>query len=383
MDFAFTEEQTMILESAEQFFSRVSDSDAIRGAMATPQGYDENTWKTLCKELYFQAVMVPEEHGGLGLGYVELAIIMEQMGRFLVCSPYFSTVCLVNTVLLLAASPAQQETYFEKIIAGETAALAWASNGAADLRAVEARYTQTAAGYQLDGEYCHVIDGHTADFLVLAAREQTSGEIALFVAPSDAQGIERTWAPTVDQTRKQATVTCNQLILPKDACLSVSADDVLVSVLAIAAIVLSAEQMGGAQQLLDMTVAYTKERVQFNRAIASFQAVKHQAADMMTRVEASRSGVYYAACIAQDFLVKEPLAHELLEAASISKAYSSHAYFRNASDAIQLHGGVGFTWEYDVHLYFKRAKASEHMFGDAAFHYEQLAKHVLEKPACV
>lgn len=376
MEFAFTEEQQMIQETAASFFADVSGSEAVRAAMATEQGYDDALWQSLCQDLYLQAVTVPEAFGGMGLGYVELVAVMEQMGRFLVCAPYFSTVCLASTALLLAADAEQQATYFAEILEGKTATLAFTSNGKWDVSGITANYVKEGDQYLLNGEYRYVVDGHTADYIIVAANGEQG--VALFILPKEATGLSSQWLPTVDQTRKQAHLTLKNISVPESALLHADAAQVLADILDLAAIALAAEQVGGAQEVLDITVAYTKERVQFQRPVASFQAVKHQAADMMTRVEAARSGVYYAACIAQEKLEDGPLASELAEAAAIAKANCSEAYFLNAGDAIQLHGGVGFTWEYDVHLYFKRAKASELFLGNAAYHRERLAAMLLD-----
>lgn len=375
MEFAFTEEQQMIRASAEEFFSDVSTSEHIRTAMDTELGFQPELWQRICTELYFQAIIIPEELGGMGLGFVELVAVMEQMGRFLVCAPYFSTVCMASTAVLLGGDEHQQAEFFGKVLEGGTATLAFTSSTRFDAASVTATYTESNQQYVLNGQYAFVIDGHSANTLVLAAKSPTE-EIALFMVDANAEGIQRTWTPTLDQTRKQAKITLHNVVLNANARLNADAH-LLQKVLDIATICLAAEQVGGSQQVLDMTVAYAKERVQFNRPIASFQAVKHKAADMMTKVEASRSGLYYAACIAQEVLVNGPLAEELTEAASIIKSYVSEAYFQNAGDAIQLHGGVGFTWEYDVHLYFKRAKASEHYLGNASYHRERLAQLLL------
>lgn len=376
MEFAFTEEQQMIQATAASFFADVSGSEAVRAAMATEQGYDDALWQSLCQDLYLQAITVPEAFGGMGLGFVELVAVMEQMGRFLVCAPYFSTVCLASSALLLAANAEQQETYFAEILEGKTATLAFTANGKWDKSGITASYIKEGKQYLLNGEYRYVIDGHTADYIIVAATGDQG--VALFILPKEAVGLNSQWLPTVDQTRKQAQVSLDNVSVPASALLQDNAEQTLLDILDLAAIALSAEQVGGAQEVLDNTVTYTKERVQFQRPVASFQAVKHQAADMMTRVEAARSGVYYAACIAQEKLEGGPLAAELAEAAAITKANSSEAYFLNAGDAIQLHGGVGFTWEYDVHLYFKRAKASELYLGNAAYHRERLAAILLD-----
>ena len=381
MEFAFTEEQQMIRETAESFLTDVSTSEAIRAAMATEQGYDSELWSRICTELYLQAVTIPEDFGGMGLGFVELVAVMEQMGRFLLCAPYFSTVCMASTALLVAANEEQQAEYFGKILEGETATLAFTANGQWDANGVQATFKKDGDNFVLNGSYRYVIDGHTAQTLVVAAREEgTEGNngIALFVLPADTAGVTRTWLPTMDQTRKQAQIELADVALTGANLMAENAADQLAKILDMATICLAAEQVGGASQVLDITVAYTKERVQFNRPVAGFQSVKHKAADMMTKSEAARSGVYYAACIAQDALVNGPLADELREAASIIKSDVSDAYFQNAGDAIQLHGGVGFTWEYDVHMYFKRAKATEHFLGNASYHRERLAELLLD-----
>ncbi|WP_372749971.1 acyl-CoA dehydrogenase family protein, partial [Litorivivens sp.] len=212
--------------------------------------------------------------------------------------------------------------------------------------------------------------------------EGSSGEegVSLFAVPADSAGLARSNLPLLDQTRKMANLTFEKVKVSAANLLGQAGEawPVLDKALDLATIALAAEQMGGSQQLLDSTVEYTKERVQFNRPIASFQSIKHKAADMMLRVEAARSAVYYAACVADEVLQNGPLAGELREAASIAKAYCSDAYFKNAGEALQMHGGVGFTWEYDVHLYFKRAKGSEHMLGNAAYHRERVASVILD-----
>lgn len=395
MDFAFTDEQRMIRDTVESFLVDASTSAAVRAAMATDAGFDTALWHTLCSDLYWQATHIPVEYGGMGLGYVELVAMMEQMGRFLFCSPFFSTVCLGANALIVAGTPYQKTDYLPRICEGMTATLGWAGKSAAlnggqwGANTIEVTATQTGEDYVLDGTLRYVPDGVTAELLVIAARAPGSlGEngISLFVVPAGQPGIQRRLLPTMDQTRKQAEIVLDNLRVPATALMGDAGNawNKLSNILDLATIALAAEQMGGAQEVMDMTVAYTKERVQFGRSIASFQAIKHKAADMMTRVEVARSGVYYAACVAQealDALQGKPaeLANELPEAASIAKAYCSDAYYKNAGDALQMHGGVGFTWEYDVHLYFKRAKASEHFLGNACYHRERLADRLLNQ----
>ena len=376
MDFAFTEEQQMIRDTAESLLQDVSSSEAIRTAMATDAGYDAALWQQICQELYFQAITIPESLGGMGLGYVELCAVMEQMGRYLLCAPYFATVCQATTALLEAGDESQQAEYLTKVLEGAIATLAYTSSNQTGVDAVEAEFSLQDQAAVINGQYRFVVDGHNAEFVVAAAKD-ADNKIGLFVVPMSTAGIDVKWVPTMDQTRKQAELSFNNVKVEKDGILKLDAAAELAKILDLATSCLAADQMGGASEVLDITVDYTKERVQFNRPVASFQAIKHRAADMMTKAECAKSAVYYAACVAQDAFTGGELADELAEAASIAKANVSDAYFQNAGDAIQLHGGVGFTWEYDPHLYFKRAKASEHMLGNSTYHRERLAQMLL------
>lgn len=384
MEFSFTQEQNMIRDTAQAFLSDVSSSEAIRRAMETSQGFENETWQRICTEMYWQALHVPEEYGGLGLGYIELVAILEQMGKHLLCSPFFSTVCLGANALLVAGTPEQKQHYLSQICSGDlTATLAYSSNGLWNAGAIKSTVEVQGNQFILNGKYRHVIDGHTADLIIIAARSKGSlGEngISMFAIPANTAGITRTWLPTMDQTRKQSEIVLNNVTLTDEHLMGEIGKSWanLNKVIQLATIATAAEQVGGSQQVLDLTVAYTKERFQFGRAIASFQGVKHQAADMMLRTEIARSAVYYAACVADQAIEEGPLASELSEAASVAKSYCSEGYFKNAGDAIQLHGGVSFTWEYDVHLYFKRAKSSELQFGNATFHREKVAKMLLD-----
>lgn len=385
MEFSFTEEQKMIRDTAQAFLAEVSSSNAIRSAMDTEQGFDPQIWQRICEEMYWQAIHIPEEYGGMGLGYVDLVVMLEQMGRYLLCSPFFSTVCLASNALIVAGTDEQKQQYLTQICEGSlTATLAYTSkNGQWDATAVQGIGTAQGDDYVLNGTYRYVLDGHTAQLLIVAARSEGSeGEqgISLFAIDSDTPGVKRTWLPTMDQTRKQAEIVFDNVRVSSSQLMGEAnnAWPQLNKVLQLAAIAIAAEQVGGSQQVLDLTVEYTKERVQFGRPIAGFQAVKHQAADMMLRTEVARSAVYYAACVAEEALSGGLLADELGEAASVAKSYCSEGYFKNAGDALQLHGGVGFTWEYDVHLYFKRAKSSELFLGDAAYHREHVAALLLD-----
>jgi len=387
MEFSFTDEQQMIRDTAEAFLSEVSTTAAVRAAMATETGFDPQLWQRICEEMVWPAIHIPEEYGGMGLGYVELVATLEQMGRFLLCSPFFSTVCLGANALLVAGSDTQKAEYLPQLITGTTATLAYTGrNGCWDASAVEGTFTRDGDDCVLNGSWRYVPDGHSADLLIVAAREVGSeggAGIGLFIVPAVTAGVSREWLPTMDQTRKQAQIQLDQVRVAPAQVLGAPGEcwPALAKIIDLATVAVAAEQVGGAQQALDISVAYTQERVQFGRTIASYQAIKHKAADMMLKAESARSAVYYAACIAQEALEAGPMAAELPEAASVAKAWCSDAYFFNAGCGIQLHGGVGFTWEYDIQLYFKRAKSSETFLGNGASHRARIAAQLLDGEA--
>ncbi|MBA1205327.1 acyl-CoA/acyl-ACP dehydrogenase [Pseudomonas capeferrum] len=381
MEFAFTQEQLMIRDSAERFLAQASDSHAVRAAMCRADDYDPELCRRIGQELYWPALMVPEAHGGMGLGFVDLAVLLEQCGRFLLGSPLFASACLATPALLLADNPALQARWLGAIAGGQTHATL-----ACGLEAeqVQVQAVPRAGGYLLEGAHAYVIDGAQADLLLIAARSPGSvGEqgISLFALPADTPGLLRIALPTLDQTRRLARIELRH-VQASDAqllCAAGQAWPLLRDAQRIGAIGLAAEQLGGAQQVLELTLAYTAERRQFGRSIASFQAIKHRCADMMLQVECARSAVWYAACVARESLSPQGdpgVATELLAAAATAKAHASEAFFHCAAESIQLHGGVGFTWEYDPHLYFKRARASERLLGTPAWHRERLATHL-------
>lgn len=387
MEFKFTEEQEMIRDTAEAFLAEVSTSAAVREAMVTELGYDPQLWSRVCQEMFWQAIHIPEEYGGMGLGYVELVAMLEQMGRHLFCAPFYSTVCLAANALQVAGSEEQKVHYLPQIVAGTTATLAYTGcSGRWDASTVDVICEKAGDAYTLNGSYRYVPDGHSAELLVVAAREPGSVSeqgISLFVLNAATAGITRQWLPTMDQTRKQGQLVFDNVSVPAAALMGEQgcAWPQLEKIIDLATIAIAADQVGGAQQSLDSTVDYLQERVQFGRVIASYQAVKHKAADMMLKVEAGRSAIYYAACIADEALCGGELGEQLPEAASIAKAYCSDAYFFNAGCGIQLFGGVGFTSEYDIQLYFKRAKSTETFLGNAEYHRERLACQLLDGEA--
>ncbi len=377
MHFAFTEEQAELRSTARSFLAEYSSSDRVRQAMESELGYDPEVWKRIAGELGWPAVLIPEAYGGLGLGHVELVALLEVMGETLLCAPFFSSVCLAANALLVSGSEEHQSVHLPGIADGRTrATLAYPEPdgewGAAGIRSLARR---DGEGFVLNGRKRYVLDGHCADLLIVATRREGSeGEegISLFVVPADSEGVERRLLPTMDQTRRQADIEFRDVHLPASALLGEEERgwETLRKTLDLAAVAISAEQVGGAQKCLDLSVEYAKQRVQFGRPIGSFQAIKHKCADMMVAVESARSATYYAACVAAEDTDELPVV------ASLAKATASDAFFRCAAESIQIHGGVGFTWEYDIHLYFKRAKSTETFLGDAAYHRELVAQRI-------
>jgi alkylation response protein AidB-like acyl-CoA dehydrogenase len=377
MNFSFTEEQEELRASARGFLADHSGSEQIRAAMDSDLGYDPQVWKQIGAELGWAAVHVPEEYGGLGLSYVELVALLEIMGEELLCAPFFSSVCLGANAILCCGSEDQKARLLPGIAEGTTTAtLAWTEPGGSwDPSEITATATRDGDDFVLRGTKRHVMDGHSADLVLVAARsEGSSGDdgLSVFAVPGDAAGLERRALPTMDRTRRLAELELNEVRVPASQLLGQEggAAPGLAKTLDLAAIALAAEQVGGAQRCLDMSVEYAKEREQFGRAIGSFQAIKHKCADMMVAVEAARSAAYYAACVAAED------SEELPVNASLAQATASDAVFRCAADSVQIHGGVGMTWEYDVHLYFKRAKSSETFLGDGDHHRELVAQRI-------
>ena len=377
MEFAFSQDQDELRRAARRFLEVASSEKRVRAAMETEQGYDSATWQQLSEELAWTGLTIPEEYGGLGMSYLDLHPLMEEMGRALLCSPFFSTICLGANALLLGGNGVQKERHLPGIAAGETTAtLAYAEkNGQLDAAGIEATCSRTAAGYILRGTKSYVLDGHTADLLIVAARTENSEGaegVSLFLVPGDADGVKQAWLPTMDQTRRLASVELGEVVVPPDALVGEEGRGwaLCERTLDLARIALAAEQVGAAEMCLDMSVEYAKVRKQFGRPIGSFQAIKHKCADMLMMIESARSAAFYASALAGQG------ERDLEEAASSAKAFCSDAFFHCAAENIQIHGGIGFTWEHAAHMYFKRAKAAEVLFGAPSFHRERVAKRM-------
>jgi alkylation response protein AidB-like acyl-CoA dehydrogenase len=369
VNFAFNEEQEELRKTVRSFLEAKSPESAVREQMDTEAGFDAAVWQQMGEQLGLQGLVIPEEYGGSGYGYIELIVILEEMGRALLCAPFFSTVVLAGNTLIHSGDDAAKADYLPGIASGETiAALAFTEeNGRWDEEGVTATATKDGDTWKLSGTKTYVIDGHTATLLIVAAR--TDAGVSLFAVDPAAAGVTRTPLATMDQTRKQARIDLDGVegrLIGTDG----EGWTVLSQVLDLAAVALAAEQVGGAQFVLEMAVQYAKDRVQFGRPIGSFQAIKHKCADMLLEVESAKSAAYYAGWCASE------LNDELPATASLAKAYCSEAYFHATAENIQIHGGIGFTWEHPAHLYFKRAKSSELLFGDPTYHRELLAQRI-------
>ncbi len=375
MNFGFSDEQEQIRAAARKFFENECTSAIVRARMEEPAGVTDEFWAKLAEQGWL-GLVYPEEYGGAGLGFVDLTVLMEEMGRVVMPGPYFSTVLLGGLAVLEAGAPDQKKEWLTKIAAGEAkVALAWTEpNARWDAAGVTATAKAADGGYVLNGTKLFVLDAHLADAVVVVARttegKQPEQGVSLFLVPKGTAGLETKLLPTMDQTRKLCEVALRDVRVPAAALLGAKDGGwaPLARVVERASVALCAEMCGGAQKVLDMTVEYAKIRVAFGRPIGSYQGVKHRAADMLVDVENARSLTYYAAWAVDENVPEAALA------ASMAKAYCSDAYRKTAGAGIQLHGGIGFTWEHDLHLYFKRAKSSEFTFGDATYHRERVAQ---------
>ena len=354
--------------SVRRFAEANGDSEAVRKLLDDPEGYDPSVWSQMSQQLGLQGLHLPEEHGGSGVGFGELAIVFEELGRTLLPSPYLATAALGATAILNAGSPDEQGRWLPGIATGEqvaTLAYAHALDGPAGLT-VEAR--ADGDGHRLTGSADHVLDGASARVIVVPAR--LDGELALFVVEGDAEGLTRTPLEGMDLTRRQARLDLDAV--PAERLTGSDPQAALDTTLDQAAVCLAAEMVGGAQVCLDMAVQYSKDRFQFGRPIGSFQAVKHRCADMLVDVECARSAVQYAAWAADE------APDELPTVAAVAKSFTSDAYVECANRNIYVHGGIGFTWEHDAHLYLRRATAAKALLGDPRRHRAALAAELLD-----
>lgn len=368
MNFAFSDEQVEFRRSIRRFLEDKSPSAEVRRLMETDDGFDPKVWDQMVNQLGLTAVIIPEKYGGLGYGQVELGIVFEEMGRALLCAPYFSTVALGTNLLLESGDDDFCSRYLPLVASGEVRLAVAAGESEGDW-SVDDLQTVATLGEQatINGSKAYVIDGSTATHLLVLA--SSANGIGLYLVDGNDPTVVKSRRLPLDLTRKLAWLEFSDT----PAQLVGSAGDggrYFERALQKGLVSLAAEQVGGAQRVLEMAVEYAKSRIQFGRPIGSFQAIKHKCADMLVDVESAKSAVYYAAWAVDN------APDELSTVAYLVKGFCSEAYFRAAAENIQIHGGIGFTWEHDAHLYFKRAKSSEVLFGSPSYYREKLAGNI-------
>jgi alkylation response protein AidB-like acyl-CoA dehydrogenase len=372
MDFAFSEEQEMLRASAREFLAKECPPSYLRRMLEAEDAWDERFWKKLAA-LGWTGLGIPEAYGGVGT-FLDLVVVLEEAGRVLLPGPFFSTMGLAVPTLLEAGSEAQRKTVLTDIAAGTaraTVALTEPS-GRWDAEGVTLGAQPAGDGWRLDGVKLFVPDAGVADHMIVPARTRRGGEdgITLFLISGRPTGVVVNPLRTMDMTRRWYEVRFDGVTVPASAVVGTVDHGwaPLRRALDWAAAGLCAEMVGGAQHVLDTSVEYAKTRQQFGKPIGIYQAVSHKLADMLLETESARSATYYAAWAVDADAPDRSLA------ASMAKAYTSDAYRRAAGNGIQVHGGIGFTWEHDMHLYFKRAKASEVTLGDSTYHRELVAQ---------
>jgi alkylation response protein AidB-like acyl-CoA dehydrogenase len=375
MDIGFSEEQELLRDTARKFLDGEYTTKFVREMMASDAAVTADFWQQLAANGWL-GITYPEEEGGSGLGLVDLVVLMEEIGRAVMPGPFPATVLLGGTAIAAAGSPAQRREWLPRIAAGEVkASLAVTEpNARWDAAGITATARESRGGFVLSGTKMFVPDAHLADVLVVAARSRDGSTmedgVSLFLVPKDAAGLGIRRLPSVDETRKLCEVKLDNVAVPGSALLGEVHQGwaPLQQVIDRAAVALSAEMCGAAQRVLDMTVDYAKLRVAFGKPIGTYQGVKHKCADMLVEIENAKSLTYYAA-----WAVDEGEADAAL-AVSMAKAAASDAGRKVCAAGIQLHGGIGMTWEHDLQLYLKRAKADEVAFGDASWHRERIAR---------
>jgi alkylation response protein AidB-like acyl-CoA dehydrogenase len=372
VDFAFSEEQEMLRRSAREFLAKECSPKVVRRLMESEDGYDPALWKKIV-DLGWTALGIPEQYGGVGT-FLDLVVVLEEAGRALLPGPFFSTIGLAVPVVLEAGTEAQKKEVLGAIADGSArATLAFTEpTGRWDAGSISLKASQAGGGWRLDGVKMFVPDAHSADYMIVAARSRGEGEegLTLFLVKGRPNGLTVKPLETMDMTRRWSEVHFDGLQLDASAVMGApdKAWPALKRALEWATAALCAEMVGGVQKVLETSTEYAKTRHQFGKPIGIYQAVSHKIADMLVASESGRSATYYAAWAVDANAPDRSLA------ASMAKAYVSDAYRKVAGDGIQVHGGIGFTWEHDMHLYFKRAKSSEVTLGDATYHRELVAQ---------
>lgn len=361
-----TDEQEALRDVMRGFLQKYSTESDVRSVMDGDDGYDAAAWRTAAEQIGVQGLVIPEEMGGGGYGFDELAIVMEETGRTLFPAPLLSTAVLASSALL-AVGGSQAGELLARIAGGDLIATVAVSEAKLhwDPDDITTLASESGGRWALSGSKPYVLDGAQAGVILVAAC--TRAGVSLFAVESGADGLSVDPLDSMDKTRRFAAARFDDtpaVLLGGDG----SAWETLSGVYDRALAALACEQAGGAQAVLEMTVEYLNVRHQFGRPIGSFQAIKHRCADLLVEVESARSAAAYAsAAVAAG-------ADDASVAASIAKVYCSQAFYHVAAESIQMHGGIGFTWEHPAHLYFKRAKSSEALFGWPADHRDRIAK---------
>jgi alkylation response protein AidB-like acyl-CoA dehydrogenase len=374
MDIGFSEEQELLRDTARKFLDSACATKFVREHMATAEAMTPEFWAQLAEQGWL-GINFAEEDGGSGLGLVDLVVLMEEMGRAVMPGPYLATALLGGAPIRVAGSPAQRREYLPQIAEGRLRATLAAiePNARWDASGVMMTAQPMRNGFSLSGNKLFVPDAHLADIIVVAARTRDGSTmedgVSLFLVPKDAAGLHIVPMPSIDETRKLCEVRLDNVAVPQTALLGELHQGwpALARVYDAASVALAAEMCGGGQRVLEMTVEYAKLREAFGKPIGSYQGVKHKCADMLVEVENAKSLTYYAAWAIDENAPDAPLA------VSMAKSYASDASRKVSNAGIQLHGGIGMTWEHDLHLYMERAKASEVAFGDATWHRERVA----------
>jgi len=358
---ALAQEREALRATVRTMLERTSSEAEVRRLMETETGYDEAVWKQAAEGLGLTGLAIPEEFGGSGFGPLELAVVFEEIGRSLYGGPFLATVGLAASALLASGDDAAKKEWLPGIAAGTTTAtLALTEESSAwTADAITTTATRDGEAYRLSGAKWYVLAGHTADLILVVAR--TDGGVGLFAVTADATGLTREPMATMDATRKMARLTFDN-VAAQPVGAQAEGWQIVEQALQHAAVMLAAENVGGAQRCLDMAADYARERIQFGRPVGSFQAVKHKLANLLIEVEQAKSASYFAAREAATS------GNDLALAASLAKAYTGDAFFHVAADNIQIHGGIGFTWEHPAHLYFKRAKTNQLLLGSSSYH---------------
>ena len=368
MKFSFSSEQEEFRSNLRRLLADRSPTKEVRRLMETDYGYEREGWRAINTALGLTAIRIPEAYGGNGLSLGDQCIVLEEMGRALLCAPYFATAVLAAGAIMNAGTETEKQALLSGIAAGDTTAtLAWVEdNGHWDADGTALTATAEGGETVLNGHKSYVVDGHTADIIVVLARVPQG--LSLFTVDGNAPGLTRRALKSMDPTRKFARLEFNR-VAARPLGTAGGAAGPFARTMVEAAVCLANEMIGGADRLREDALAYAMMRMQFGKPIASFQSMKHKQADMLLEVELAKSAAYHAAASLDEG------DDDAVANAHLAKALASDAYMQTAIHAVQIHGGIGFTWDNDTHLWFKRAKSSEVLMGDANYHRELMLQN--------